>query len=108
MPKFARIENGKVMEIIDFDPKGIYHPDLTWMAAPDACLQGWVVWNGQVIAPDDYRILREAAYPDYRLYLDAMAKKASSDPVVQAAGDKQLSDFYNECLAVKLQYPKPV
>lgn len=26
--KWARIENDKVMEIIDFDPKGRYHPDI--------------------------------------------------------------------------------
>ncbi|MBB78352.1 MAG: hypothetical protein CL844_05065 [Crocinitomicaceae bacterium] len=34
MSKFARIENGTVMEIIDFDPAGKYAPDFVAMFVP--------------------------------------------------------------------------
>lgn len=35
MPRFARIENGEVRELVDFDPAGRFHPSLVWVEAPD-------------------------------------------------------------------------
>ena len=111
MSNFCRIENDAVVEVITL-PEGVaigeaFHPALDWRAAPAGCAAGWRVWNGEIVAANDYRILREAAYPDFRLYLDAIAKKASTDPATQAAGDAQLAAYTDACLAVKLTYPKP-
>lgn len=115
MRNFARIENGVVCEVFDLDAhfperagiEGLFHPSIEWRPAPVGCAEGWVVLNGEIVPPDHYEVLRAAEYPDFRVYLDGMAKKNSTDPVIQAAGDQQLSDYYNACLAVKLKYPKP-
>lgn len=35
MTKYARIENNTVLEIIDFDPTGKFHPMLLWVPCSD-------------------------------------------------------------------------
>lgn len=39
--KFARIQNGKVFETINFPPDGKFHPSLTWVEVPDEVEQHW-------------------------------------------------------------------
>jgi hypothetical protein len=56
----------------------------------------------------DYRVMRAREYPDLREYVDAKAKQASDDPVLQADGVRQESEYHNACLAVKLKYQKPI
>lgn len=115
MRLYARIDTGRVAEIFDLNEHfpdrdgidGLFHPSLDWRPAPAGCVEGWVVNNGQIVPPDYYQVLREAEYPPMAQYLDSMVKKASADAAVQAAGDKQLADYLNGCLAVKLKYPKP-
>lgn len=41
MAKWARIENGTVIEITDIDPNGRFHPDLIWEECADGVAQGW-------------------------------------------------------------------
>lgn len=54
-----------------------------------------------------YQELRAAAYPDIREYLDAQVKINSGNETLVAEGQSQLEDYYQACLAVKAQYPKP-
>ena len=35
MSKFVRLENNVVVEMIDFDPTGKFHPDFVFIPAPD-------------------------------------------------------------------------
>lgn len=35
MSKFVRLENNVVVEVIDFDPTGKFHPDFVFIPAPD-------------------------------------------------------------------------
>lgn len=49
--KWARIENNVVMEIIDFDPVGRFHPDLIWVECPENCEQRWTYIDGQFNTP---------------------------------------------------------
>lgn len=47
--------------------------------------------------PPPYNELREAEYPDFRLYLDGVVK----------GDDAQIQAYIDACLAVKEKYPKP-
>lgn len=51
---------------------------------------------------------RAAAYPPIEDYMDAKVKQASSDPTIVAEGLAQEQAYLAACLAVKLQFPKPV
>lgn len=53
-----------------------------------------------------YTVKRATLYPPKEMALDALVKRSSPDPVVQAAGDAQWSEYVNQCFAVKLQFPK--
>lgn len=57
---------------------------------------------------DRCRAQRAAEYPDFRAYLDGMAKASSADPTIRAAGEAQVAAYYAECLAVKAARPLPV
>jgi hypothetical protein len=53
MAKWARVENGEVIEIISFDPAGKFHPSLTWTPCSDAASPGWTLDNGSFTKPKD-------------------------------------------------------
>lgn len=55
----------------------------------------------------NYQELRAAAYPDIRDYLDAQVKLNSGNETLVTEGQSQLEAYYQACLAVKAQYPKP-
>ncbi len=38
--KYARIDDGYVVEVIDFDPAGKFHPDIIWHEVPDDVVPG--------------------------------------------------------------------
>jgi hypothetical protein len=48
---YARIENGTVCEIIDFDPHGRFHPDLIWEPINATVEIGFVQVSGEWAAP---------------------------------------------------------
>ena len=49
MTKFyARIENGVVVEVIDFNPEGRFEARLQWEECPAETRQGWVFRDGVV------------------------------------------------------------
>lgn len=56
MKKFARIENGVVMEILTAVSLPEFHPSLTWVEAPDEVSEGWQYDDGvftEPAQPDD-------------------------------------------------------
>lgn len=53
-----------------------------------------------------YEILRSKSYPSFLDYLDAQAKKASTDADIVAEGQAQESAYIEACLAVKKLFPK--
>lgn len=115
MRKFGRIEGGRVVEVFDLDEHhpardgidGLFHPSLVWLTAPDDVAEGWPVFDGAIVAPDFYKVLRAAAYPPVTDFIDGMVKAASPDPLVATAGDIQVQAYCDACLAVKATYPKP-
>lgn len=50
MTKWARIEDGKVMETTDLDPTGRFHPSLVWVSCDDSVDQHYT-YNGSTFAP---------------------------------------------------------
>jgi hypothetical protein len=51
--KYARIDNGAVVEIVDLDgdPADFFHPTLQFMPAPEGCAAGWKVEGGVLVPP---------------------------------------------------------
>lgn len=70
MPKWARIEDGVVREVVDADPAGRFHPSLIFAPAPDDVREGQLYGDGAFRdpppppspPPPTYRELRKAAY----------------------------------------------
>jgi len=56
---------------------------------------------------EEVRRKRSVEYPPVTDMSDALVKLASSDPLLKAAGQKQLDAYNAACLAVKAKYPKP-
>ena len=55
---------------------------------------------------ENYKDLRRWAYPEITIFNDAMVKINSGDSTMIAEGNVQLSQYYNDCLAVKTKFPK--
>ena len=51
MAKWARIENGRVMETTDLDPEGRFHPSLVWVACADEIDQHYTYDGTTFTAP---------------------------------------------------------
>ena len=49
---FARIQNGQVMEILHYDPTGMFHPDLVFVQAPSYVEEGWL-FDGELFSPPE-------------------------------------------------------
>lgn len=64
-------------------------------------------WEKQEIPEPTYYEKRAAAYPPVTEYLDAQVKINSGDADMVAAGQAQLEAYYQACLTVKAEYPKP-
>lgn len=47
MAKWARIKDNVIVEIIDFDPEGKFHPDIVWQEVPNNAETGMVNRDGQ-------------------------------------------------------------
>lgn len=80
--------------------------------APEPIVRGFdgrLYLESQVPLPSapDYQELRAAEYPDFREYLDAQVKINSGDETLITVGQTQLEAYYQACLSVKAQYPKP-
>ncbi len=95
MPYVDRDEAGKItglyarpqregQEWLDGD-----HPDVVAFKAPS------------------YRELRRSEYPSLAELHDAKVKQRHADPAIQAEGAAQEEQYYADCLAVKVRYPKP-
>jgi len=54
-----------------------------------------------------YKDSRRAEYMPITELADALTKKASTDPVLRAAGEAQEQAYYEHNLAVKAAHPKP-
>ena len=52
MSKWARVENGVVVELITFDPVGLFHPSLVWVECADSVAVGMLYADG-VFSIDD-------------------------------------------------------
>lgn len=48
---YARIENGVVLEVINFNPDGCFHPSLTWVGCSDDVLVLWLYDGTAFTAP---------------------------------------------------------
>lgn len=112
MPNYARLEGNRVSETLMLeegqDITQMFPPTLIWVPCPDEAQEGWVYFNGLVVPPDYYQVLRAAEYPPIQEFVDAQVKLASPDPEVQARGQAQLDAYFAACLAVKEKYPAPV
>ena len=51
MAKWARIENGKVLETTDLDPTGRFHSSLVWVACEKEVGHGWLHADGAFTEP---------------------------------------------------------
>jgi hypothetical protein len=61
--KFARVQNGKIMEIVEVDGlldlRNRYHPELVFERCPDTAKEGWIKtskgFEPPVVSPIEYR-----------------------------------------------------
>ena len=57
-------------------------------------------------ARENYALLRSLVYPHYSEYLDAQVKLLSGDKNLSQEGQAQLDKYVQDCLAVKVRFPK--
>lgn len=61
--KYARIEQNVVRETIELPeglaPSGIFANDQDWVQCPDGATEGWVVYGGQVVSPDNLALVHD-------------------------------------------------
>lgn len=51
MAKWARIVDDKVAEVIEFNPIGLFHPDIVWTEIPDSVEVNFVKSGSSYVAP---------------------------------------------------------
>ena len=68
--------------------------------------QAWGLTVNAEVVDRVVQDLRAKAYPNQTVLLDGQAKQTSTDPVIKAAGDAQVAQYYAGCLATKEQFPK--
>ena len=73
---------------------GFNEADIEVGYADDDVVEGWIKEQNE--SAMTYSDKREAEYPDYRDYLDAIVK----------GDDTQKQKYIDDCKAVKLKYPK--
>jgi hypothetical protein len=89
---WARVENGKVMETTDIDPKGRFVPEIEKQFKPcESNVQPNWLYDGVIFSAPPQRTLDEAK----------AAKLAELD---QAAANAYISGFYSEASGTKLYY----
>jgi len=52
MTKWARIEDGVVMETTSINPANRFHPSLVWVACAEEVEQGWIYSSGEFSPPE--------------------------------------------------------
>lgn len=96
MSKWARIQNSTVVELVDYDPNGRYHPDLVWVSVPaewDGLLAPRCRYvsgefrppvahdvDGHPLASDDMEWLADAAMKGVRAFAAEARLKAAGTP----------------------------
>lgn len=104
--KWARIQDNRVIEVVTEDPKGRYHPSIEWWEITDDIQENYILFNGVFLPDTHYSIQRTYYYPSVLEYIDGLVKTKSTDPEVAAAGQAQIDKYINDCLKVKLRFPK--
>lgn len=103
MKKWARIENGKVAEIIDFDPNGKFVPSFLFIECDEDVMVGmdWDEENGFTASDElksqNYAEFRKKEYKAFGEQLDMQYWDAVN-------GTTNWKDHIAE---VKAKYPKP-
>ena len=104
--KYARIENGRVLETTVDDPAGRYHPHIRWTPVPDEVEQNWYWREGVFVPESHYALQREWNYPPITDYMDGFAKSQSPDDALAAQGRAQMAAYAAACLGVKARFAK--
>lgn len=74
---WARIQNGKVVELTDIDPDGRYHPSMTWVSCGETVRVGMTHSDGEFGPP---AIAVDAALSEQQVEVSRL--HAYADPVV--------------------------
>ncbi len=88
MRMYARIVDDKVVEMFDLDVHhplatdmtGMFPPSMVWMQAPTGCAEGWLLFNGALIAPNDLGYMLKL--------IDDAAGEARAKYITVAAGQE--------------------
>lgn len=115
MRNFARIENGKVVEVFDLDAhhpdapgiEGLFHPSIKWVACSPTTKEGDVLMNGAVVAQTNYIAQRAAtpAYQNHTEQLGALVKAVQALSAGQPIPPDAVA-VMDSIAAVKLAIPK--
>lgn len=82
--KFARLENNTVVELIAFDPAGLFHESLVWVPCDDTTEAG-DVFDGQGFSRPPPAPLTVADYTQaVQRHLDEAARARNYDNIVSA------------------------
>jgi hypothetical protein len=94
--------------ILSKDANSALKPFVSYDGYDFTYCQAWGLTIDDEVVARVVQDLRANAYPNQTVLLDGQAKQTSTDPVIKAAGDAQVSKYYADCLAVKDDIPKGV
>lgn len=99
----------KTFELIKNTQPTTIHKDMT-DAEIDQAISKYFMGrvNIQIWKRENYAYLRKRFYPDVEDFIDAQVKLNSKDPTDVSKGQSQLQNYYDQCLAVKARFQKPV
>lgn len=74
---WARVEDNVVLEVIDVNPGGRYHPSIEWIPCSDEVLPTWTLSNGTFSPP---QVDRTRVLEDSLALIDRQVEEADSKP----------------------------
>lgn len=104
MAKFARIDNGFVVETITASTMPQFHPSLIWVACPDVVVEGYAYDGNAFTAPDDTLTISETK--DQKLSeLAAYRNQKYEDGFTYNGDDFQInSEAQTNMIAIMVQF----
>lgn len=112
--KWARIRDSKIIETIEFDPDGKFHPDIVWQEVPDHVEQKWTISGDEWSAPIVIEPGPDVEPEEPKLSVSTIAFKMSFTSAeriaiyaLKDAGDAILKDWFSilddpRCMTVDL------
>jgi hypothetical protein len=92
---WCRVDNNDfVIEVIDFDPTGLFHSSLTWYDCPAGTEQGWYK-DGSTIRPAEAQDIY-ASLTEYKAYAETVADGEAERRIASAEANPAVGQNLDE------------